>query len=216
VSPRARAAIFSAAAFLAVPPAALPASGRSRVIRFPAGSRRVRAVVPEVFEPLLPGSVYPNRRRSKPWSGGTVVVLERSLAARAEPFLLARGLLVAEVEEIDAPTVDAIAGELSRRIDGGIGAIALLARRSGDALSSRHLRSAALFDPARLPEARPSLPCVEAAIFRRAAANELPSPEATATGGCVTERWYRGRDGFPDEAFRDAAEWLASPSRRRD
>jgi len=214
--PRARAAILWAAAFLAASPAALLASGKTRVIRFTAGSRRVRAVVPEVFEALLPGSIYPNRRRSRPWSGGTVVILERSLAARAEPSLLARGLLVAEVEAIDASTVDAIADELSRRIEGGIGAVELLARRSGDALSSRRLRSAALFDPGALPETRPSLPCLEVAIFRRAAADELPSAAASSIGGCVTERWYRGRDGFPDEAFRDAAEWLAAPSRRRD
>jgi len=216
VSRRAGAAILWAAAFLAAPPAARMASGKSRVMHFTAGSRRVRAVVPVVFEALLPGSIYPNRRRSKPWSGGTVVVLERSLAGRAEPALLARGLLVAEVEAIDAATVEAIADELSRRIEGGIGAVELLARSTGDALSSRHLRSAALFDPGALPEVRPSLPCVEAAIFHRAATNELPSKAASEMGGCVTERWYRGRDGFPDEAFRDAAEWLAAPSRRRD
>jgi hypothetical protein len=216
VSPRAGVAILWAAVFLGAPPAALLASGKSRVIRFTAGNRRVRAVVPEVFEPLLPGSVYPNRRQSKPWSGGTVIVLERSLVARAEPFLLARGLLAAEVEGIDEGTVDAIADELSRRIEGGIGAVELLARSAGDALSSRHLRSAALLDPGALPETRPSLPCLEVAIFHRAGADEVPSASSPAESGCVTEKWYRGRDGFPDEAFRDAAEWLASPSRRRD
>jgi hypothetical protein len=209
-------AVLLAAAVLGVRPAALLASGKFRVIRFPAGNRRVRALVPQVFEPLLPGSVYPNRRQSKPWRGGTVVVLERSLVSRAEPSLLARGLLVAEVEGIDAATVDAIADELSRRIEGGIGALELLAQRSGDALSSRRLRSAALLDPGALPETRPSLPCLEVAIFHQARADEVPSATFPTESGCVTEKWYRGRDGFPDEAFRDAAEWLAAPSRRRD
>ena len=216
MSPRARAAILLAAAFLGALPPALLASAKSRTIRFPAGSRRVRAVVPQVFVPLLPGSVYPNRRRTKPWSGGTVVVVERDLAHRAEPYLLARGLLVAEVDAIDAATVEAIAEALSRRIEGGIGAVELLARKPGDALSSRRLRSAALFDPEARPETRPSLPCLDLALFHRAASDDVPSATGSAAGGCVTERWYRGRDGFPGEAFRDAAEWLAAPARRRD
>jgi hypothetical protein len=54
------------------------------------------------------------------------------------------------------------------------------------------------------------------ALFHRAAADEVPSTSATAPGGCVAEKWYRGGDEFPDETFRDAAEWLADPSRRRD
>jgi hypothetical protein len=28
----------------------------------------------------------------------------------------------------------------------------------------------------------------------------------------VSEKWYRSNDGFPEEAFRDAAEWLISVS----
>lgn len=216
MSPRARGAILWAAAVFVAGPVELVASGKSRVIRFTVASQRVRAVVPDVFEPLLPGSVYPNRRKSKPWSGATVVVVERSLAGRAEPYLLARGLLVAEIDGIDAAAVDAIADELSRRTGSGIGAVELLARKFGDALSSRRLRSAALFDPAERPEVRPSLPCLDVALFHRAAADEVPSATAPPAGECVTEKWYRGRDGFPDEAFRDAAEWLAAPSRRRD
>ena len=210
------AVLLLATVSFSVPPLALEASGKSRTIRFTAAGKRVRAVVPEAFEPLLPGSFYPNRRKPREWIGGPVVVVERALARRAEPPLLARGLLVAEVESIDAKTVDAIAAELSRRIPGGIGAVTLLARRPSDALSSRELRSAALFDPSPHPEAPASLPCVEVAFFHRAAAGEVPTPARPADGGCLREKWYRSDDGFPDEAFRDAAEWLATASRPRD
>jgi hypothetical protein len=50
-------------------------------------------------------------------------------------------------------------------------------------------------------------------LFRRAAAGEVPAPAPPAGGGCLLEKWYRSDAGFPDEAFRDAAEWLAAASR---
>jgi hypothetical protein len=117
---RSRAVPAAILAVLASIPAARRASGsgKSRTIRFTAGTVAVRAVVPEVFESLLPGSIYPNRRKAKPWSAGPVAIVEKSLASRAERELLARGFLVAEVESIDAATVDAVAAGLARRIEG--------------------------------------------------------------------------------------------------
>ena len=212
----ARATLLAALLPFGVVPAALQASGKSRTIRFQAGSVAVRAVVPEVFEPLLPGSFYPNRRKGKAWSGGPVVIVESSLASRAERELLARGLLVAEVESIDAAAVGTVAAGLAQRIEGGIGAVTLLARRPGDALSNPTLRSAALFDPPEFHPASSSAACLPVALFHRAATGEVPAPAPPADGGCVLEKWYRSDDGFPDEAFRDAAEWLAAASRPRD
>lgn len=210
------AALLVAAASFELFPAALEASVRARIFRFKAAGKGVRAVVPRVFEPLLPGSFYPNRRKQAAWTRGPAVIVEGALARRAEGRLLARGLAVARVESVDAATVDAIAEELSRRIDGGVGAVTLLARRPADALSSRALRAAALFDPGARPAALPSLPCVEVAIFHRAARGDVPPAPPPAEGGCVSEKWYRSDGDFPDEAFRDAAEWLASASRPRD
>jgi len=211
-----RAALLAALASFGATPPVLQASGRSRSIRFTVGSVAVRAVVPEVFEPLLPGSFYPNRRKARAWSGGPVVIVERSLVSRAERELLARGLLVAEVESIDTAVVDAVEAGLARRIEGGIGPVTLLARRPGGALSNPALRSAALFDPPEFHPASPSAACLPVTLFHRAAAGEVPAPAPLADGGCVLEKWYRSDDGFPDEAFRDAAEWLAAASRPRD
>jgi hypothetical protein len=211
-----RAALLAALTSVGASPAAVQASGKSRTIRFTAGTVAVRAVVPEAFEPLLPGSFYPNRRKARAWSGGPVVIVERSLASRAERDLLARGLLVAEVESIDAAAVDAVESGLARRIEGGIGAVSLLARRPGSALSNPTLRAAALFDPPEIQPGPPSAACLPVALFHRAAPGEVPAAATFADGGCVFEKWYRSDDGFPDEAFRDAAEWLAEASRPRD
>ena len=211
----ARTALVAALASLGAMPA-LQAAGKARTLRFTVGTVAVRAVVPEVFEPLLPGSFYPNRRKAKAWSGGPVVIVERSLASRAERDLLARGLLVAEVESIDAAAVDAVESGLARRIEGGIGALTILARRPGSALSNPAVRSAALFDPPEFPPSAPSAACLPVALFHRAASGEAPAPAPPADGGCVLEKWYRSDDEFPDEAFRDAAEWLAAASRPRD
>jgi hypothetical protein len=215
---RSRAVPAAILAALVSCPAALPGSGsgKSRTIRFTAGTVAVRAVVPEVFEPLLPGSIYPNRRKAKPWRAGPVAIVEKSLASRAEGDLLSRGFLVAEVESIDAATVDAIAAGLARKIEGGIGAVTLVARRPGSALSNPTLRSAALFDPPEWRPAPSSSGCLPVTLFHRAASGEVPAPAPLADGGCVVEKWYRSDADFPDEAFRDAAEWLAAASRPRD
>ena len=199
-------AAFAAALWLAASPAA---AGKARSFRIQAAGRSVRVVVPELFEPLLPGSVYPNRRKPRKPRATPVAIVEAELAGDAEPFLLDRGFVVAEVETIDAPTVDRVLDSLAASIEGGIGEATLLARRPGDALSDRRIRAAALFDPAPPADLSPR-GAGGVLFFGTTAGGSLPA--ASAPHGSMSERWYRSDHGFPREAFRDAAEWLAAPS----
>jgi len=199
----------------ALSPASAGAAG-GRSVRFTVRGLPVRAVVPALFEPLLPGSFYPNRRKPRAWSGGPVVILilERSLARAIEPALLARGFLVAEVDAIDAATVDDLLEELARRVPGEIGETKLVARRAGNLLTNPRIRAAVLFDPPdyRETDSRSSA-CLPVALFHRAGPGNSPSAPPPGRPDCVSEKWYRSDDGFPEEALRDAAEWLASLSR---
>ncbi len=167
----------------------------------------VRIVVPAVFEPLLPGSIYPDRRRPAAPRPLPLVVLERRLAKAAEQELLDRGCIVAEVEAVDRVELDELLAELPRRVEGGIAGVGVLSETVGDVLSDPGVRAAAFFDP---PDFRPDdgPGCIPVEIFRRTAGGD--SPDAPAPGGCVREKWFRTSAGFPPEAFRDAAEWLAA------
>lgn len=203
-------ALLTALAF-AIP---ADASSAARTLRLRIGDENVRVIVPRLYEPLLPGSVYPNRREERAPRAEPVVIVERELARRAEPFLLARGLAVAEIGRVDRATVDALVGALGRRLEGGVGDVKLLARRPSDALRASSLRGAALFDPPELETPPRGSPCLPVAIFRRSRDGAVAP--AAGDPDCVAERWFRTQGEFPDDAFRDAAEWLAAPTRPRD
>lgn len=212
------AVFLGAAAFTATAPAAiLAASAAARTLHVDVKGENVRVVVPHLFEPLLPGSVYPNRRRERPPHREPVVVVERSLAHRAEPYLLARGLVVAELDRIDRATIESLLETLGQRLEGGIGGASLLARSAGDALGAPNLRAAALFDPAELPPPPDSARgCIPVAVFRRLADGAEPGLASESPSDCIVERWFRSNREIPDAAFRDAAEWLAETSRARN
>ncbi|HET7451424.1 MAG TPA: hypothetical protein VFL12_01665 [Thermoanaerobaculia bacterium] len=190
-------------------------AGKDRAFVLRAAGQRVRVVVPKRFEPLLPGSVYPNRRIPATRGGAPVVVLERTLAKRAEAPLLDRGFVVAEMERIDRAAIEALLPELARRVGASFGGAKLLARRAGDGLRAPEIDAAALFDPGEVPEERPTaFPCLPIAVFRRTPDGAVPA--ASRDGACVVERWFRTDGDFPDDAFRDAAEWLAVSSHAPD
>ena len=207
----------AAAAFLLLAWAASVAGAeKERDFVMRAAGQGVRIVVPKRFEPLLPGSVYPNRRVPATRGGARVVVVERSLAKRAEAPLLDRGFVVAEMDRIDRAAVEALLPELTRRVGASFGGAKLLARRAGDALGATEIDAAALFDPAEVPEERPvAFHCLPIAIFRRTRDGAVPD-RAPRDGACVAERWFRTDGDFPEDAFRDAAEWLAVTSRPVD
>ena len=195
-----------AAALLALLLAAPPATAeKDRAFAVSAGGRRVRVVVPKVFDPLLPGSVYPNRREPRPPRLAPAVVVDRALAGRAEAPLLDRGFLVAEIDAPDRAAVGAIREVLRTRFGGG--EIAVLALRARDLLGDPEIRAAALFDPPDLRAGADSPACGRIAAFRRSTTGDV---DAGPADRCVAERWFRTGDAFPEEAFRDAAEWLAS------
>jgi len=200
-------AALAAAALLLPHPS--PGAAKARVFRVNAGGETVRVVVPKLFEPLLPGSVYPDRRRPRAGRATPVAIVERTLARRAEPLLLEHGFVVAEAGTIDRAAIDRILAALAARIDGGIGEATLLARSPGDALADPRVRAAALMDPPPDRGFPPASGGVPILLLRATAAGAVPAA-ATAPDGGVNERWYRSDRGLPPEAFRDAAEWLAS------
>lgn len=197
----------------------VPASAKTRKIVVEAAGARVRIVVPAAFAPLLPGSVYPNRRKPATRRGTPIVFVERDreLLRRAEPVLLARGFIVAEMAAIDAASIDATLEALRERIEGGVGEAKLLARRPGNALDDPRVRAVALFEPPAFRPPDPSLlNCLPVAIFRRTADGRPSERPPGERPDCVSERWFRTSKSFPDDAFRDAAEWLAVTSQPDD
>jgi hypothetical protein len=187
--------------------AASAESGKPRSFRFAQGGRDVRVVVPTVFEPLLPGSVYPDRRRPASPREMLLVVVDRALARSAEPFLLDRGCIVAVVDSVDRELLAGLLAEIPRRAGRTIDAVGILSARASDVLSDPRIRAAALFEPPD-PNAGGGGDCRPVAVFRRTPSADLPDSRPSK---CVREKWYRASGAFPPEAFRDAAEWLAAP-----
>lgn len=195
------------------------------------GGVTARLHVPERFEPLAPGSVYPNRRMPVPAAGRPGVLLWPDeegggpLPSLAVRFLAERGLVVLELPR-NGPAGDpagalreAVAAFAAFRESRG-GPVALLAIRPAPALVEAALDEPALRAAAFLgldPPAGPSrrerrrLP-VLVANLHEAGDEGLPERLASALGGAPVERRYlpaRDGAGFPPEAARDAAEWLA-------
>ena len=182
------------------------ASEKARTFRIHAGVESIRVVVPKVFEPLLPGSVYPNRRKPVAPRALPVAIIDPG-AAQAEEFLLERRFVV--VERKPAP-IDAILKALETHPEADTRRLVALACRSfPDSMSA--LKSIVIFDPdldAPFPSASS-----ETALFllspARSPSEELTERLRTRFGSNAIEKWYRSENGFPDQAFRDAAEWSA-------
>lgn len=191
-----------------------------------------RLHVPELFEPLAPGSAYPNRRApiaaaSRPavlvWPEGET---SRGLGRLAVRFLSERGVVVLELPE-------GTAGPYRERLSEGVRALGAFRESRGGrvgllALSpSPPLALAALEEPSVAAVALvgfdpPDAPPAAAARRPPLLVSNLAAPLDPAAGLTArltaflgrqpVEKLYRpSRDGrgFPPEAARDAAEWLA-------
>ncbi len=191
---------------LLVAASAAGSAAKPRSFHLRLAGRTVRVAVPAVFDPLLPRSVYPNRRAPAPPLPLPLVVVEDGLAKAAEPLLLERGCLVAVTRSPDRAVIAALLAELPRRAGREISAVSVLSTRSGDLLSDPNLRAAALFDPPDLRSGEGSGVPVE--LYRRTPDGRLPAAAALPEG--VREKWYRTAAEFPPEAFRDAVEWLSA------
>lgn len=198
--------LFAALLLLIATP--LCASEKARTFRVRVGGEWVRVIVPKTFEPLLPGSVYPNRRKPVEARRLPVAIVAPEVAPALE-FLLERGFLVAERRT--AP-IDRLLDALATRPEADAGRAALLAFREAPAAPAA-IRATAIFDPdpsgpAAAADAAP------AALFLRAPAlapsRELSRALNARFGAGAVEKWYRSEAGFPEQAYRDAAEWSAA------
>lgn len=204
---------------------------RTAAARWAGGSGTL--LIPRLFRPLLPGSVYPDRRTPIPVRSRPAVVLvaagdasARALRGAAAPYLAERGLVVLatsvrrEPGEAAAKAVFGAAGYVSSRPESAGARIGLLLVEPADGLVREVLNGSrfdavalAVFLPAASPGPR-SAGGKPVLVLNRAG-QEGPSPELSHRLGRVlpapVERWYGGPGkvaSLPPHAFRDAAEWL--------
>ncbi|MGH9443733.1 MAG: hypothetical protein ACRD16_15830 [Thermoanaerobaculia bacterium] len=201
---RGRASLCALLFLIAAP---LLASEKARTFHIRAGRESVRVIVPKTFEPLLPGSAYPNRRKPVEARGLPVAIVDGA-AAPALDFLLERRFLVAER---GAAPVAAILQALASRPEADTKRVAVLAFRDAPA-EPPAVRATVVFDPAETPSSGVVSGTVAAFLRQpgREPGDALSSSLATRFGTGVVEKWYRGEKAFPEQAYRDAAEWAAS------
>lgn len=210
------------AAALVVFSSTLLASEKARSFSIAYAGGTARVTVPKKFAPLLPGSVYPNRKRPIPASACPVAVIQpweggARFAALFREDLLERGFLLAETGRPCGgdPSLLLVALALHPEADPGRAVLV----SGGDALPPAPGRFAAtvLFDPALRSgdgggsaRARPET----LAVFLRTPAlrpgADLSRRLQRQFGPAVEEKWYRTEADFPEQAFRDAAEWLCA------
>ncbi len=184
----------------------LLASEKARAFRVRVGGESVRVIVPKTFEPLLPGSVYPNRRKPADARRLPIAILAPETAPALE-FLLERQFLVAVRH---SATVEDLLGALASRPEADPGRAAIFVFREAPVLPAA-IRAIAIFDP-DLP-GKPAAAFSSVALFLRSP-HLVPSAELSRDlngrfGTHAVEKWYRGETGFPKQAYRDAAEWAA-------
>jgi hypothetical protein len=183
------------------------ASEKARTFRVRVGGESVRVIVPKTFEPLLPGSVYPNRRKPVSARRLPVAILAPETAPALE-FLLERQFLVVVRQSV---AVEELLAALASRPEADPSRAAILAYREAPVLPAT-IRATAIFDPdlsSKSPAAFSSV-----AVFLRtprlAPSAELSRALNGPFGPHVVEKWYRGETGFPGQAYSDAAEWAAT------
>lgn len=179
-----------------------------------------RFLVPRLFEPLLPGSIYPNRRRPVPARGRPAVLVVGRIAKEALVPLGERGIVVLALSASDVESVKRARDLVRMRDETRSAPIGLWLLEPTPALlrfavEERAAHAATvLFDflpPAgagnREAASRPFL------VLLRTPANapgvELSARLASSLGASPVEKWYAGAS-FPKQAYRDAAEWTAA------
>jgi hypothetical protein len=193
--------------------APLSASEIARTFRIHVQGESLRVTVPKVFEPLLPGSVLPNRRKPVEARQCPVAILDRE-AMPARDFLLERQFLVVERR---SATVAGILDALASRPEADASRGAVIAIREAPATPAV-IRAIAILDPDPDARSRANRAPTPVVLFLRTP-GRVPSAELTRTlsarfGPSVVEKWYRSEAGFPEQAYRDAAEWAAAEVER--
>jgi hypothetical protein len=210
-----RICLFVAAASVTTP-RFLSASERARSysLAYTGGSARVH--VPKTYAPVLPGSVYPDRKKPVAARACPVAVVEGPLgfARLLREELLERGFLVVETGRAGRGSLAPLLDALNPHPEADPARAVFIGRELPEANARDRLAAAVLFEPAQgagspPPAAAPGPASV--AVFLRTPARV---PSATLTrelqgrfGPGVVEKWYRAEEDFPSEAFRDAAEW---------
>lgn len=155
-----------------------------------------RLYVPKVYAPLLPGSIYPNKKIPVPASGrpALVVVCPRRGDCREKALLdqaAQRGMVVLVTKDRGA--------DVARRSE-------IDARRVGTLIvAAASLK--VLAPPAPTADTLPSSPSKKSSVLLATlhTADPLPTDDAT-----ILKLYSPNEKGLlPKEAFRDAVEWLA-------
>lgn len=177
-------------------------------------SLRATLYVPRLFEPLIPGSAYPNRRLPIPARGrpGILLAAPAGLFARAAAPLAERGLVVLQIEPgADLAAAAAWLAAQPECAGARVGA-ELVGTGAGDSPNG----VAALAAVAVLAAGMPATPDGAKVLVARAVAGGAPEENGESRTRGVVEKWYRlpaghrASDLLPPQAWRDAAEWLAA------
>jgi hypothetical protein len=164
---------------------------------------RGRLYVPRLYAPIVPGSVYPNRRVTVPARGrpGVVVAVPDRLFARAAAPLGERGLVVLRLSD-RARLRDAAAWLASQPECAGA---AVGAEVAGEVPKDWPRSVSAFALVGAEPRPRPSSQPVLSLSMSVATA---PDPAWAVRAYGASER-FDARDLVPPQGWKDAAEWLA-------
>jgi hypothetical protein len=204
-------------ALLGLAPLQASEKARSFSIRF--ADEKAAVFVPKKFEPLLPGSVYPNRHKPVAAEGCPVAIVRKGpdLSSQPRETLLERGFVVVECRCASPGDYAALLGALASHIEADVRGAFVIAEGIGSISPGPRIRAWAIFDP---PSSEPRDPVASrgpVAVFLRTPdltpSNALSESFRKRFGENVVEKWYRSEKGFPEQAFHDAAEWLAQLAR---
>jgi hypothetical protein len=195
------------------------------------GGPSARFFVPRMYDPLLPGSIYPDRKRPAVAVSRPCVVLvgPSRLRGRALPPLGERGIpTLSFADGLPEGALERGIAWLAARKECAAGAAGLelvgvpVGAAARLAESEAPVRAVALlgYGASAGPPAtkRPEFSILTLNLSRPGAASTAFSEGlATALGSQPVEKWYgpaADGSGFPEQAYRDAAEWLASTLER--
>ena len=203
------AAILLGVASLLLPVAAR--GGEARRFRLPAAGGEATVLVPEIFEPLLPGSIYPDRRRPAPALSRPAALLLDGAGEKLRRLLLDRGAVVVELRSdggaVSAKLVDALVSlpEIDPR------RLVLVFSGRGGAIDPRFAAAAILSPDPSWPGPAPFPGKI--GLFVPLPEGEPPTKKwgslISAAGDGAFLRWYGASGPLPPEALRDVAELVA-------
>ncbi len=189
--------------------------GIHSTFRVEAAGARVDVSTPQLFEPLRPGSVYPDRRRPVEPVRRPLIVIRKmaELDDEAREAFFERGFVLAEVDRLDETVLRAIVARLAERSEVDVSRLQVVGEGNDRFAAGPPLLGFAVVRPADSFRSggEGSVPT----LLLLATPRQLPSPELSAVfrnvwGENRVEKWYRSPGNrLPRQALRDAAEWMA-------